>query len=410
MNLRDMPRTLLIMTVGMIVANIASSMYWPLLPLYLESLGASVQDVGLFFTLQMVLAILFRMLGGWISDHIGRLQTMALGGLVGMISIVGFAAAPTWQWALAGALFGAMGSSMVGPSFQAFTAEQAPEGQVSSTYGLVKGLFVVCLIIGPLLGGFMVEQWGYKPMLWTAVAIFAIATVIRVGLAWGKPFNFRELDAATLSRDVRGLLVMLLGSSLLVWLFVVDGLGDAGQQFAIPFLPKFVTETANLSESTYTILYALMSLTSAVAMWPGGILADRVGERVSIAAGMTLTGLLWVSVALFPHPIMFAFGFAGVGIGRALIDPAFSSLVSKAVGRHSLGMTWGLFMTAMGLLAIPAPVVGGLLYDGVRPEATFILAALACLIAAPLALWKLRVPGQSTLTSSVVQTRHAAGD
>ena len=39
---------------------------------------------------------------------------------------------------------------------------------------------------------------------------------------------------------------------------------------------------------------------------------------------------------------------------------------------------------ALGLLAVPAPYIGGLLYDQVGPEATFVVAAICALIAAPL--------------------------
>src|SRR5688572_30959735 len=105
MRLRDMPRDLLVLTFAMIIANISGAMITPLLPLYLESLGASVQNIGFFFTMQIILAIIFRILGGWISDNMGRLPTIAVGGLMGMAARVAFVLAPTWEWALVGALF-----------------------------------------------------------------------------------------------------------------------------------------------------------------------------------------------------------------------------------------------------------------------------------------------------------------
>src|SRR5690606_34704368 len=123
-----------------------------------ESLGATIEQVGLFFTILTVMAIIFRVLGGWISDHLGRVQTIAIGGVLGMVAILGYTLAPTWAWAMLGALFSEMGGAMVGPSFQAYTAENAPEGATSSTFGLVNGLFLICQIIGPLLGGLLVEN------------------------------------------------------------------------------------------------------------------------------------------------------------------------------------------------------------------------------------------------------------
>lgn len=387
-----MPRDLLALTLAMIIANTASFMYMPLLPLYLASLGASVEQIGLFFTLQVILSICFRILGGWISDHLGRLQTIAIGGVLGLAAFLGFTLAPTWGWAIVGALLSEMGGALVGPSFQAYTAEKAPEGSMSSTFGLVNALFFICIIIGPLLGGFLAQNYGYRVMLWVATGIFAVAAVIRVLMARGSGFAVRTLKPAKLVRDVRGLLALLLSGGLLMWLFIADGLVDAGTQLAIPFLPKFVTEVGGISAFAYTGLYAWTSFVSMLAMWPGGMVADRFGERRSIAFGALLFGMIWCVTVLKPTPVIFVIVFTLAGVAQAFIMPAFSSLVSKAVPRESLGITWGVYMTALGVLAVPAPYIGGLLYDNIAPAATFIFAGVCMIIAAPLALWKLRLP------------------
>ena len=107
MKLRDMPRELAVVTFAMIVANITSNMYAPYEPLYLESLGAGVRQVGFFFTAQTIMSIAFRVLGGWISDNLGRLPTIALGSVFGLLAYLGYTLAPTWAWAMFGALMGA---------------------------------------------------------------------------------------------------------------------------------------------------------------------------------------------------------------------------------------------------------------------------------------------------------------
>lgn len=63
----------------MVLANIAASMSRMLLPIYLTELGASVGQVGLVFTLTSVVILILLILGGWISDSIGRLRAIAIG-------------------------------------------------------------------------------------------------------------------------------------------------------------------------------------------------------------------------------------------------------------------------------------------------------------------------------------------
>jgi len=399
--MRNVPRSLLWVTLGMIIANLAGEMYYPILPLYLESLGATVPQVGVFFTLQVILAICFRILGGWISDHMGRPPTIALGSLFGMGAILGYTVAPTWEWAAVGALMAAVGSSLVGPSFQAYIAEQAPEGRMNSTFGLINGLFLICAVIGPPVGGYIADHYGFKTMMWVATAIFLAATGLRVRMAWGSRFEFKSLQPAQLARDMRVTLGLLFAGGVLTWLFLIDGLSDVGNQVAFPFIPNYITEIRDMPKTTYGILIALMSLVSALAMWPCGHFADRMGERLSIALGMLFSSGVMLLLIATKSPAFTVISFGAFGLAQAFIGPAFSGLLSKAVPRGSLGITWGIFWTALGALAIPAPIIGGLLYDNVAPRSVFVVSAACTLLAVPLVLRKLRLSAAMTSGDAV---------
>jgi len=396
MKLRDMPRELAVVTFAMIVANITSNMYAPYEPLYLESLGAGVRQVGFFFTAQTIMSIAFRVLGGWISDNLGRLPTIALGSVFGLLAYLGYTLAPTWAWAMFGALMGAAGSSLVAPSFQAYTAESAPEGKTASTFGLVEGLFLTCQIVGPLLGGFLVENHGFKVMMWTATGIFAVATVLRLLIARGKPLNARlsDLNAGRLKRDLVALVSIVLAGGVVTWLFIVDGLRDASFQVMLPFLPKYATEIGGLGETMYGALFAGMSVITALAMVPGGMLADRYGEHWGISLSGVLVAASLAIMVLFPTQVGFIAAFGIFGIAIAFGSPAFSSLLSKSVPKESLGIMYGIFWSALGIVAVPMPYIGGLLYDNVGPQSPFWVAVVVILLSAPLALWKLKRPAE----------------
>jgi DHA1 family multidrug resistance protein-like MFS transporter len=392
MKLRDMPRDLALVTLTMIIANITSGMFGPFEPLYLETLGASIRQVGIFFTVQTILAILFRVLGGWISDNMGRLPTIAAGGVFGFAAYLGYTLAPTWGWAMLGALFGAIGSSLVAPSFQAFTAESAPEGATGSTFGLVEGLFLTCQIIGPLLGGMLVENYGYPVMMRVALAIFAVATILRIYIARGVPIRTENLKIAHFKKQIGTLGGLVLAGGLVTWLFVVDGLRDASFQIVWPFLPTFVTEVGGQGEAMYGVLMAGMSVVSALAMVPGGMIADRFGERWGIGLGGLLMAAAMAVMLMFTNRVGFIVAFGLFGMAGALASPAFSSLLSKAVPKGSMGVVFGLFWSALGVAAIPMPYLGGLLYDGFGPRVPFWLSTAVIALTVPLALWKLRTP------------------
>lgn len=79
---------LLVFMLAMILANIGGNMYGPLEALYLKELGAGIAQIGLFYTLSQIIPLLLQILGGWLSDTMGRLRAIAIGSVVGVFVYV----------------------------------------------------------------------------------------------------------------------------------------------------------------------------------------------------------------------------------------------------------------------------------------------------------------------------------
>jgi MFS family permease len=87
-------------------------------------------------------------------------------------------------------------------------------------------------------------------------------------------------------------------------------------------------------------------------------------------------------IAIFPpgSPAwMYGVGWTIAGIGVGLATPAYQSLISKAVPKRLRGVAFGLFSTSLGLVSLPAPMIGGYLWENFSPQFPFILTAVASL-------------------------------
>lgn len=91
---------LLLFMLAMILANLGGNMYGPLEALYLKQLGAGIGQIGLFYTLAHIIPLLLQILGGWISDSLGRLRAIAIGSVVGIFVYVPLILASRWEWVL----------------------------------------------------------------------------------------------------------------------------------------------------------------------------------------------------------------------------------------------------------------------------------------------------------------------
>jgi MFS family permease len=144
---------ILLFLLAMILANMGGQMYGPLMSIYIRNLGATVPQIGLFFTLSSIVPLALQILGGWISDTLGRLRAIAIGSVVGVFTYVALVLAPTWEWLLLAAAFSAITGALVGPSFDAFIAEQSSEENRAKMFGVTQALFGIVGFIGPALGG-----------------------------------------------------------------------------------------------------------------------------------------------------------------------------------------------------------------------------------------------------------------
>lgn len=390
--------TLVLFMVTMVLANIAGHMYEPLLPLYLKSLNADVVQVGLFFTLSQIVPLALQILGGWISDSLGRLRSIALGSLAGVVSYVWLIFSPTWFWVLVGEGFASMTRALVGPSFGAFIAEQSSEANRARVFGISEGIFMVVAVIGPPLGGWLADTYGFRFMLACAAILYTIATIIRVGMARtaarGKEANPQKLTMSSLRGNLGLMLTMLFGGGLLTWILLTDGVRDVAYALSFRLLPLYLDEIGGLSiqqigwlESTFGIAMMLITL-------PAGWLADKRGERLGIALGF---GLQFVAITIFIQAIGFwgyAAAWALLGVGVGMMSPAYQSLISKAVPEKVRGTAFGFFNTSLGLVSLPAPAIGAQLWQRVNPQFPFRITAWVALLAIIPVWLKFKLTGQ----------------
>ena len=84
----------------MALTNFAVTMPLVLIPVYIRELGASITELGLFFTISMIFPLLVKLLGGWLADVVGRLQVILIGSVTGVLTFTVYALAPSWEAAL----------------------------------------------------------------------------------------------------------------------------------------------------------------------------------------------------------------------------------------------------------------------------------------------------------------------
>jgi MFS family permease len=389
-------RTLSILLFSMILANIGGSMYGPLLPLYVQELGANVSQVGVFFTLSMIAPLLFQILGGWLSDAIGRVRAMAIGSLAGLAGYILFVVSPSWGWLLMAMVGLSMASSFVGPSFQALVAEESAESNRGRVYSITQGAFQIVGVIGAPLGGLLADRYGFKVMFMVATGLYFLATVLRLLMAQKIRKEEKTPAAAPsfahLKTSLLSILALLTAGGIVTWIFISDGVGDVSFSLVGNLFPLYMNNIAGLTKTELGLLGAIGSIATMVFITLGGILSDKRGERVGIVLGYFLIGSAIFAMVNVKGFYGFVFAWILLGTGQALIGPAYSSLISKVVPQKLRGTAFGLFSTSLGVISLPAPYIGALLWDKFDPRVPFYVPMVALFIILPIIWFKFKLP------------------
>lgn len=383
----------------MILANIASFMIFPLESLFVQDLGASIKQVGVFYTVAAVAPLLFQLFGGWLSDSIGRLKAIAIGSMAGALSYLFYIFAPSWEWVLPASVLTAMAIAFVAPSYQAFIAEQSTEETRGQVYGITSGMFMVVGIIGPSIGGYVAQSLSFRMLFIVAAGLYTTAAVIRVLMAWfagHPPGQGQKTDEkkgfAGFKASAGTVFGMVIGGGILSWIFLSDGVRDFAFQLSMRLMPLYLENEISLGLLQIGALQSVSAIAAMLVVVPGGRLSDKKGERVGIVGGFSLIAAGWTIFLLgktFPH---FVIAWLVIGAGRGLIDPAYSSLISKVVPERLRGTAFGLFSTSFSLISLPAPWIGAQLWDAFTPRTPFALSLIAIVILLPVMWVKFQQP------------------
>lgn len=388
---------LILFLAAMIFANIGGNMYGSLMPLYLKDLGSSIPQIGLFFTISQIVPLFLQILGGWVSDTLGRLRAIAIGSVFGVIGFVPLVLADSWGWLVMAVAIGSVARALVGPSFDAFIAEHSSEENRGKVFGISQTIFMIVAVVGPPLGGWLAEDYGFKLMLLVAGGFYLFAALMRIGMAREAArteTTRKKLSFDGLKSNLGTMFGLMFSGGLITWILLTDGFRDVSFQLSGNLFPIYMQDIGGLSIQQIAWATSLFGLCMMLVTIPGGWLSDKVGERVGIALGMVLmSGALFLLISI-PQGNQFLYfvGWAMAGMGVGVSTPAYQSLISKAVPQHLRGMAFGLFSTSLGIISLPAPWIGAQLWDRFSPQFPFTITAIAILLSVIPVWLKFKLP------------------
>ena len=144
------------------------------LPLYAIETGITIIWVGIFFSSQELIHLITRPLGGRLSDRFGYLLIIASGMLVAATAfgLLPMIHSPYKMLMLAIAL--GFSQSMIFPSTLALFSQKVDKQYTGTGIGLIGTFKNLGKVIGPLLGGLIINWYNYNWMFWSISILLSV--------------------------------------------------------------------------------------------------------------------------------------------------------------------------------------------------------------------------------------------
>lgn len=367
----------------------------PLLPYYVESLGAGVIAIGLLSATYSLFQLLAAPILGELSDKVGRrpILIFSLAGTTISFILLGLAKSLPLLF-ISRIIDGASGGNI--STAQAYVADITSKENRTQGMGFLMAALSLGFILGPATGG-LLSRFGYSVPAYVAAGVSLIATVLTyfylpesikekkiLGILPQKKrrafFSFKEIYEVLTHPNV-GIVVtisffMMLAFSLLQGTFAL-----------------FTEHTLHLSAEQNGYLFAYLGLVGIIIQL---FLLKRI-IRLIPENKIVVIGILMMAISL----LLVAFGgnipFLLVAItllafANGISNPILAGLVSKLSPDDEQGNIMGISQSVGSIARMIGPIVGTIIYAELGAQSPYLFGAITLILTAIFAARYLKDP------------------
>ena len=390
-----LPRPIRLLGWTSLFTDAATEAIYPLLPVFLTRvLGATPVSLGIIEGAADGVASVLKLIAGRASDRTGRRKPFVVAGyaIAGLIRPF-IALASTWPHVFAVRVTDRVGKGLRGAPRDAMLGALAPDGQRGRVFGFHRAMDHSGAVIGPLVASmflwFFPGQYRALFAITIVPGLIALAMVLLVPETAGaaataaRPASIADSRDGNIPPALKRFLVILaiftLGNSTDAFLLL--RLSDAG--LATVYLP---------------LVWALLHVVKAGLSTLGGGLSDSYGRSRLIIAGWVVYAVVYAGFAISESLVALLIWFLAYGVHFALVEGSEKALVADLTPAALQGTAFGWYNAVLGLGALSASIMFGMLWEGFGPRTAFLVGAALALLAAVLLANDRQIAARTALT------------
>lgn len=394
-------RTVWATVVAEILALLAFQAGAILIPYYVQELGITDMArvaawTGAYQSAGGIGFAVFTPIWGALGDRYGRkvmlMRAMAATWII--LFLMGLARTPT-QLMILRVIQGCLTGTPAAAT--ALLATGSPRNRLAYTLGLLQTALFIGSSLGPMLGGYVGDLYGYRATFFFSSGTLFVAFLLVLTLVT-EPEESIAVAAKARQEHPFVALKSLFALPALLPLIVMAFAINLSYSLVAPVLPIFVQQLAAGSTRLASIagtISGVSALMAAVSALVVGRLSDRIGHRRALLGCAAGTTLFYVPQALARSTVALGAALGLQGLFRGGLGPNISAMVVDSASKEKAGTALGLSSSASSIGFAAGPLVGAAIMAATSARTTYLVtAAIFGLITVGVALLS-RMSGRS---------------
>jgi MFS family permease len=392
-------RNLVILLIAIFVIGAGEELWMRFVPKYLQAVGATVFVIGLYDALRTLIGGIYAYPGGVVADRWGHRRAFII---FNVVSIFGYALillVPHWAAVIAGMFFFLSWSCFSLPATFSLVAAALEANRHSMGVGVQSVIKRLPIMIAPIFGGMLIDQFGIIPGVRIAliISIFLSALTILVQRQLREESNdLARVAAATAPQPKSWFFWRSLSefNSPMRRLLLSDILVRFCERVPYAWVVIFAMDYIGLSGRQVGILIAIEMIAATVCIIPASHYADRHGREPFVV-------VTFIMFTLFPISLLMSRSFSALVVAfvirglKEFGDPSRKALIIGHSDSNRRGEVIGAYYLVRDLIVSTGAILGAYLWK-LGPALNFLGAAA------------LGVAGTLFYVKTVRQSRQAA--
>lgn len=364
------------------IDKIGGTIVFPFFALYITGkFGVGMTEAGILLGLLSLAGILGSVVGGGLTDRLGRRKLILFGLVASALSALMLGSVSQFAWLFPVAALVGLFSEVGGPAHAAMIADILPKEQRQEGFGVLRVVGNMAWLVGPTVGGFVARSSFFALFVIDAAISCVVALLFYFLMPETKPAPHEHHTEEGFVETFRNYRVVLADRAFVSFLLAAVLMGMVYLQM-YNSLSVYLRDNHGIQPQGYGMLLTSSAITvicfqiwtmRVIKMWPQFLMMAFGTLFYLVGFGMFgIVSAYW----------LFVLAVVIITVGEMIVVPTSQTIAAGFAKIDMRGRYMAAFNLTHSLPAALGPFAAGIVLDNYHPNLLWYLAALLCAVSA----------------------------